>query len=112
MTQDEARTNVLREARRRGIAAEIVTERGRELTARAHSRRIEQLTQAVRGGVGVRVIVDGRVASVEIARLLFVAGKIPRHEHARVRKDLLDYCERDTWAMVRLLEKLREIAKA
>lgn len=57
------------------------------------------------------VIVDGRVASVEIARLLFVAGKIPRHEHERVRKELLDYCERDTWAMVRLLEKLRQLAQ-
>lgn len=56
------------------------------------------------------VIVDGRVASVEIARLLFVAGKIPRHEHDRVRKDLLSYCERDTWAMVKLLEKLEELA--
>ena len=57
------------------------------------------------------VIVDGRVASVEIARLLFVAGRIPRHEHDRVRKDLLDYCERDTWAMVRLLEQLRGLAR-
>jgi predicted RecB family nuclease len=57
------------------------------------------------------VIVDGRLASVEIARLLFVAGKIPRHEHERVRKDLLNYCERDTWAMVRLLERLRELAR-
>jgi len=56
------------------------------------------------------VIVDGRVASVEIARLLFVAGKIPRHEHDRVRKDLLNYCERDTWAMVKLLEKLEQLA--
>ena len=56
------------------------------------------------------VIVDGRVASVEIARLLFVAGKIPRHEHDRVRRDLLNYCERDTWAMVKLLEKLEELA--
>jgi Domain of unknown function(DUF2779) len=56
------------------------------------------------------VIVDGRVASVEIARLLFVAGKIPRHEHERVRRDLLNYCERDTWAMVRLVERLRELA--
>src|SRR5216117_2562371 len=34
------------------------------------------------------VIVDGRVASVEIARLLFVADKIPRHERDRVRQDL------------------------
>jgi hypothetical protein len=56
------------------------------------------------------VIVDGRVASVEIARLLFVADKIPQHERDRVRQDLLDYCERDTWAMVRLLEELRKLA--
>src|SRR5204863_6960753 len=47
------------------------------------------------------VIVDGRVASVEIARLLFVADKIPRQERDRVRQDLLNYCERDTWAMVK-----------
>ena len=58
------------------------------------------------------VIVDGRVASVEIARLLFVADKIPRHERDRVRQDLLNYCERDTWAMVKLVERLRELATA
>jgi len=57
------------------------------------------------------VIVDGRVASVEIARLLFVADKIPKHERDRVRKELLDYCERDTWAMVRLVERLEELAR-
>ncbi|HKE12091.1 MAG TPA: DUF2779 domain-containing protein [Myxococcota bacterium] len=56
------------------------------------------------------VIVDGRVASVEIARLLFVADKIPPHERERVRNDLLTYCERDTWAMVRLVEVLRDLA--
>src|SRR5436190_14431355 len=56
------------------------------------------------------VIVDGRVASVEIARLLFVADKIPPHERDRVRQDLLNYCERDTWAMVKLVERLRELA--
>jgi hypothetical protein len=55
------------------------------------------------------VIVDGLVASVEIARLLFVAGKIAKEEHDRVRQDLLNYCERDTWAMVRVLEKLRSL---
>ena len=58
------------------------------------------------------VIVDGCVASAEIALLLFVAGKIPRHEHDRVRKDLLNYCERDTWAMVKLLEKLVTLSGA
>jgi hypothetical protein len=56
------------------------------------------------------VIVDGRVASVEIARLLFVADRIPRHERDRVRRDLLAYCKQDTWAMVRLLEELRKLA--
>ncbi|MGH7539172.1 MAG: DUF2779 domain-containing protein [Gemmatimonadales bacterium] len=58
------------------------------------------------------VIVDGLVASVEIARLLFVAQKISPEERDRVRQDLLDYCERDTWAMVKLLERLRELAGA
>jgi len=57
------------------------------------------------------VIVDGRIASVEIARLLFVADKIPQHERDRVREDLLNYCERDTWAMVRLVECLADLAK-
>jgi Domain of unknown function(DUF2779) len=56
------------------------------------------------------VIVDGLVASVEIARLLFVAGKIAPEEQSRVRQDLLNYCERDTWAMVKVLERLRELA--
>jgi predicted RecB family nuclease len=58
------------------------------------------------------VIVDGRVASVEIARLLFVAHKIPEAERDRVRHDLLEYCKRDTWATVKLLERLRELAGA
>src|SRR5438270_794515 len=56
------------------------------------------------------VIVDGRIASVEIARLLFVADKIPKRERDRVRQELLDYCERDTWAMLKLVERLRELA--
>ncbi len=54
-------------------------------------------------------IVDGLVASVEIARLLFVAHKVKDRD--RTRRDLLAYCERDTWAMVRLLERLRELAR-
>jgi hypothetical protein len=53
-------------------------------------------------------IVDGQVASVEIARLLFVAHKV--RDRDQLRRDLLAYCERDTWAMVRLLERLREEA--
>jgi Domain of unknown function(DUF2779) len=57
------------------------------------------------------VIVSGLVASVEIARLLFVADRIPLEERERVRRDLLEYCERDTFAMVRLLEVLRGLAR-
>ncbi|MGH7581385.1 MAG: DUF2779 domain-containing protein [Gemmatimonadales bacterium] len=53
-------------------------------------------------------IVDGQVASVEIARLLFVAHKV--RDRDQLRRDLLAYCERDTWAMVRLLENLRAVA--
>jgi hypothetical protein len=53
-------------------------------------------------------IVDGQVASVEIARLLFVAHAVRDRE--QLRQELLAYCERDTWAMVRLVQRLRELA--
>ena len=56
------------------------------------------------------VIIDGMVASVEIARLLFVSGKIPEHQREKTRQDLLEYCKHDTWATVRVLERLRELA--
>ena len=56
------------------------------------------------------MIQEGRSASVEIWRLLFVAHLIPPAQRAKLRKDLLAYCERDTWATVRLLERLRELA--
>ena len=56
------------------------------------------------------IIVDRMVASVKIARLLFVAGKIPPEQRDKTRQDLLDYCERDMEAMVELLKSLRELA--
>ena len=56
------------------------------------------------------VIVDGMVASVEIARLLFVAGKLSPEQHEKTRHDLLEYCKRDTWATVMVLERLRGLA--
>ncbi len=58
------------------------------------------------------VIVDGMEASVEIARLLFVAHKIPVAERDRLRQDLLAYCERDTWATVELMRTLKGLAAA
>ncbi len=57
------------------------------------------------------LIQEGMTASVEIWRLLFVGHLIPPDRRARLRQDLLAYCERDTWAMVRLLERLRELAR-
>ncbi len=60
MTGDEARQYVLAQARERGVDVEVVGQQSRELTARAHAGRIEQLTQAVRGGLGVRVVTGGR----------------------------------------------------
>lgn len=59
MTPEEARRYVLDAARARGVAAEVLSEFGRELTARSHQRKLEQLTQASRGGCGVRVVVEG-----------------------------------------------------
>src|SRR5260370_5027406 len=56
------------------------------------------------------VIVDGLVASVEIARLLFVAQKISPEERGRVRQDLLNYFEPDTLAMFKVLERLRGLS--
>ncbi|MGZ8399611.1 MAG: DUF2779 domain-containing protein [Gemmatimonadales bacterium] len=53
-------------------------------------------------------IVDGMVASVEIARLIFVAHKVKDRD--QLRRDRLAYCERDTWAMVRQLASLRHVA--
>ena len=56
------------------------------------------------------VIVDGKTASVEIARLLFVSGRIPVAERDKTRSDLLEYCKRDTFATVRLVERLITLA--
>lgn len=58
------------------------------------------------------IIVDGMTASVEIARLLFVSGRIPKHERDKTRRDLLAYCERDTFATVRLVDRLATLAQS
>jgi hypothetical protein len=44
-------------------------------------------------------------------RLLFVVDKIPKHERDRVGRDLLDYCQGGTLAMVRLVETLEGLAR-
>jgi hypothetical protein len=52
---------------------------------------------------------DGEVATVELQRLMFERDKMAVGERAALREALLRYCERDTWAMVKLLEKLRTL---
>jgi len=51
-------------------------------------------------------IAEGGLASAELGRLLYGSG-MPAGEAARLRQDLLAYCERDTRAMVALMERLR-----
>ncbi|MEX1050405.1 MAG: DUF2779 domain-containing protein, partial [Gemmatimonadales bacterium] len=53
------------------------------------------------------VIVDGMRASVEIARLLFFEHLVENRDGTR--RNLLEYCKRDTWATVRLLQRLGEM---
>jgi hypothetical protein len=53
---------------------------------------------------------DGMAASVELARLLLAGETIPTEEREQLRRDLLEYCKRDTEAMVMLVRRLRELA--
>jgi predicted RecB family nuclease len=52
---------------------------------------------------------DGETASLELMRLLF-DEQLKGEERAKLRRALLAYCERDTWAMVKLLERVRDLA--
>ena len=52
---------------------------------------------------------DGEVATVELQRLMFQGAEMPAGERAALREALLRYCERDTWAMVKLLETLQSL---
>lgn len=52
-------------------------------------------------------IQEGATASVIYVEMLAEADPSRR---ARLRRDLLDYCKRDTWAMVRIWQELRHLA--
>jgi Domain of unknown function(DUF2779) len=54
---------------------------------------------------------DGDTASVLLEGLLLGTGQLDLFGLPRLRADLLAYCERDTWAMVKMLERLRELAR-
>ena len=55
---------------------------------------------------------DGMLASLELMRLMQQQERIPPAERTKLRDDLLRYCERDTVAMVKLLERLRGMVGA
>jgi len=56
---------------------------------------------------GDLAIQDGSIASLEHLRMIAQADP---QERQRIRTDLLDYCKRDTWAMVRVWEELGKLA--
>ncbi|HYK82313.1 MAG TPA: DUF2779 domain-containing protein [Gemmatimonadales bacterium] len=52
---------------------------------------------------------EGETATVELLRLLFEGDTMPAGEKAGLRRALLRYCERDSWAMVKMLDRLRSL---
>jgi len=54
-------------------------------------------------------IPDGSEASAKLARLLFYAGELTPAERVELKEELLEYCEHDTFAMVKLLERLKSL---
>jgi hypothetical protein len=63
-------------------------------------------------GYGDLEIQHGQGASVALERLLLRGDELGAKARARTRDELLRYCERDTLALVRLYEKLLELARA
>ncbi len=53
---------------------------------------------------------DGAEATLHLWRLVFEPDYYGQRERARIRAALLAYCERDSWATVKLLERLRALA--
>lgn len=53
-------------------------------------------------------IQEGGIASAEYERMLECDDP---SERARIRQNLLDYCQRDTWAMVRVWQELKQLTK-
>lgn len=55
-------------------------------------------------------IAEGGAATIALEKLLFEAESLSDTERASLRGDLLRYCERDTLGLVRLWERLGELA--
>ena len=55
-------------------------------------------------------IAEGETASVQLARMILGGSAIHSEERAELRASLLEYCKRDTAAMVALSNRLSELA--
>lgn len=53
---------------------------------------------------------DGGMATLELERLLFDGKGLEPSAKEQVRSDLLRYCHQDTWGLVKLLERLRQLS--
>ena len=75
---------------------------------------IKDVLPALVPGMGYKDTVripDGSEASAKLARLLFYAGELTAEERQELKEELLEYCEHDTFAMVQVLERLKELAR-
>ena len=61
MNRDEASRYLLERAEKMDIDIEVLADESRELSVEAYEGNVSDLKQAIRGGVGVRAVVDGRV---------------------------------------------------
>lgn len=61
MTLEEAKRYLLRRAKELGLEAEVLFQEERELSLRARGGVLEEIKEARQGGLGLRVVAEGRV---------------------------------------------------
>ncbi|WP_135256646.1 TldD/PmbA family protein [Thermus caldilimi] len=61
MTLEEAKRYLLRRARELGLQAEVLFQEERELSLRARQGILEEIKEARQGGIGLRVVAQGRM---------------------------------------------------
>ncbi len=61
MTFDEAKNYLLAQAKKHGVEAEVLATETRELSFNAFEGKLEDITSAIKGGIGIRVEVGGKI---------------------------------------------------
>lgn len=74
---------------------------------------LKRVLPALVPGLGYEdlAINEGVMASLALERLLFQGAEFTESAKGELRTELLRYCCRDTWGLVRLLGRLQELAK-